>query len=76
MKHQIVDYGLIPISRLGPKLVPDVSTDVGGKVDIWRKKIDSIRIDVLTFGTSVNPSLSVTGLKVPKASLFADGQGE
>ena len=51
----------------GPTLVPDVETGLGAEVKRFRELLDSIPVDVITFGLFANPQLQVTEPKMPAA---------
>ncbi|XP_048742102.1 ganglioside-induced differentiation-associated protein 1-like [Ostrea edulis] len=46
----------------GSTLVPDMSSSVGKEVESLRKLINSVRVEILTFGVITFQDLSVTGL--------------
>lgn len=63
--EDIVEY----IDREFPtdsKLVPDMSTEMGKEVTKWRKIINDISIETITFGVMCHPELSAGGLKFPR----------
>ena len=47
-----------------PVLVPDPASDLGKEVATWRQMLFDVKMYVITFGTALNPSLSVTGVKL------------
>ncbi|XP_052801639.1 ganglioside-induced differentiation-associated protein 1-like isoform X2 [Mya arenaria] len=51
----------------GPTLVPDVETGLGAEVKRFRELLDSVPVDVITFGLLANPQLRTTEMKMPAA---------
>ena len=44
--------------------MPDPASDLGKEVATWRQMLFGVKMYVITFGTALNPSLSVTGVKI------------
>ena len=67
MKNYIEQSLLLLLTVAGSRLVPDRGTKFGQDVDRYRKLINDVRVDVITYGVILNRSLSLSGIKLPPA---------
>ena len=56
---------LLLLSFSDSKLVPDLSTEIGKEVSKWRKILDSVPVESVTFGILYYPDLTASGYKIP-----------
>ncbi|KAH3824454.1 ganglioside-induced differentiation-associated protein 1-like [Dreissena polymorpha] len=64
----IIDYiSQITQGAGGHPLVPSLDSELGKNVQQMRKKLDSIPVDILTYGVIYHPHLSTTGCLIPYA---------
>ena len=51
------------------KLIPDSSTDIGRECNKWRKIINEVPVEILTYGIVLNPEMSHSGLGFPRSMM-------
>jgi len=53
----------------GPRLIPDVTTAQGRLVQDWRRRLDAIPAENITYGVFLNSELHTPDIKIPKAMI-------
>ena len=48
------------------KLVPDLGSNFGQDVDKYRKLVEALKVETISYGVMINRSLSTTGIQVPR----------
>ncbi|KAK3086824.1 hypothetical protein FSP39_024005 [Pinctada imbricata] len=62
--ESIIEY-IDQAADTGMKLLPDESSELGMKVKQFRKRLDNIEMDIITYGIIYHPHLSESGCRIP-----------